>query len=85
MHPCVQPHPKKINGSRGRKMLKPIQPDEKIELRSLLRTMEVHQHDKGAVLFWIRDGEDKGGSILLKRGEVERLMEFLMKRLGFNE
>jgi hypothetical protein len=61
-------------------MLKPIQTDEKIELRSLLRTMEVHQHDKGAVLFWIRDGEDKGGSILLKKGEVERLMGFLMDK-----
>jgi hypothetical protein len=66
-------------------MLKPIQIDEKIELRSLLRTMEVHQHEKGAVLFWIRDGEDKGGSILLKRGEVERLMEFLMDKAGKTE
>ena len=66
-------------------MLIPIKDDEKIELRSLLRTLECHQHDKGAVLFWIRDGEDKGGSILLKRGEVEKLVGFLKISLDKNK
>jgi hypothetical protein len=58
-------------------MLTPLRPDEKIELRSLLRTLECHQHDKGAVLFWLWGEGEKGCSILLKRGEIERLVEFL--------